>query len=84
MWQSAQAAGVSEERMAEARRHQRSAQFLLDFIEAENSTGFHAGQEAARILTQSIDYSRKGQLALREPLKAQPAGQSETRGASGQ
>ena len=30
---------------------------FLDFIEAENSMGFHAPQEAARILGQSIDFS---------------------------
>ena len=44
---------------------QRQAQFLLDFIEAENSMGFHAPQEAMRVLALSIDYTRKGQLALR-------------------
>ena len=38
---------------------------MLDFVEAENSTGFHAPQEAARILAESIDYARQGQLALR-------------------
>ncbi|MCI0691642.1 ammonia-forming cytochrome c nitrite reductase subunit c552 [candidate division KSB1 bacterium] len=51
--------------LASARNFQRRAQFLLDFVEAENSTGFHAPQEAARILGQSIDYSRRGQMALR-------------------
>jgi nitrite reductase (cytochrome c-552) len=48
-----------------ARRLQRRAQFLLDFIEAENSTGFHAPQEAGRVLGLSIDASRQGQAALR-------------------
>ena len=38
---------------------------MLDFVEAENSTGFHAPQEAQRILAESIDYARQGQLALR-------------------
>ena len=33
-----------------ARDLQRKAQFRLDFVEAENSTGFHAPQEAERIL----------------------------------
>jgi nitrite reductase (cytochrome c-552) len=51
---------------------QRRAQFYLDFVEAENSTGFHAPQEAARILGESIDYSRQGQLALRPPPAAAP------------
>ncbi len=41
------------------------AQFYLDFVEAENSIGFHAPQEAARILGESIDLARQGQLALR-------------------
>jgi nitrite reductase (cytochrome c-552) len=48
-----------------ARDYQRKAQFMADFIEAENSMGFHADQEAARILAKSIDYARRGQMALR-------------------
>jgi nitrite reductase (cytochrome c-552) len=59
------AAGASPAQLDAARDYQRKAQFLLDFVEAENSTGFHAPQEAARILTQSIDNSRKGQMTLR-------------------
>ena len=42
------------------------AQFLLDFIEAENSMGFHADQEAVRILGQSVNYTRLGQINLRD------------------
>ena len=48
----------------EARKLQRQAQFLLDFVEAENSVGFHAPEEAERLLAISIDYSRQGQIAL--------------------
>ncbi|MBI3193470.1 MAG: ammonia-forming cytochrome c nitrite reductase subunit c552 [Ignavibacteriae bacterium] len=48
-----------------AQQFQRKAQFYLDFVEAENSTGFHAPQEAERILGESINFSRKGQVALR-------------------
>ena len=55
-----------------AQQQQRRAQFLVDFIEAENSMGFHADQEAARVLGQSLDASRKGQLALR-PLPGEPS-----------
>jgi nitrite reductase (cytochrome c-552) len=51
--------------VARARDYQRKAQFLADFIEAENSMGFHADQEAARILAKSIDYARRGQMTLR-------------------
>jgi nitrite reductase (cytochrome c-552) len=39
---------------------------VVDFIEAENSMGFHAGAEAARILAKSIDYLRQGQIAIRD------------------
>lgn len=50
--------------IAKARDYQRRAQFFADFVEAENSMGFHADQEAARILGRSIDYSRRGQIVL--------------------
>jgi nitrite reductase (cytochrome c-552) len=62
---SAAAAGASPAQLDEARRYQRRAQFLVDFIEAENSMGFHAPQEAARLLVQSVDYARMGEVALR-------------------
>jgi nitrite reductase (cytochrome c-552) len=62
----AKAAGKDDKQLDPARNAQRRAQFLLDFVEAENSTGFHAPQEAARILGESIDASRKGQIALRD------------------
>jgi len=48
-----------------AQDFQRRPQFYVDFIESENSTGFHAPQEAARIPGESINFSRKGQVALR-------------------
>jgi len=46
----------------------------VDFVESENSNGFHAPQEATRILGDAIDFFRKGQVSLR-PLKwaAKPA-----------
>ncbi|HEU5131431.1 MAG TPA: ammonia-forming cytochrome c nitrite reductase subunit c552, partial [Pyrinomonadaceae bacterium] len=53
----------SDTELAQARQFQRKAQFYLDFVEAENSTGFHAPQEAARILGESINFSRQGQIA---------------------
>jgi nitrite reductase (cytochrome c-552) len=51
--------------LASARDYQRRAQFLTDFIEAENSMGFHAPQEALRILARAINYARIGHAALR-------------------
>jgi nitrite reductase (cytochrome c-552) len=66
---AAREAGAGEAELNKARDYQRKAQFYLDFVEAENSTGFHAPQEAMRILAESIDFSRKGQVALRGPAK---------------
>ena len=63
---AAREGGRGDAELASARELQRKAQFLLDFVEAENSTGFHAPQEAARILGESIDFARQGQLALRD------------------
>lgn len=63
--QAARANGATDEQLAAAREAQRRAQFYLDFVEAENSAGFHAPQETLRVLTHSLDWSRKGQLAAR-------------------
>jgi nitrite reductase (cytochrome c-552) len=49
-----------------AQDYQRKAQWFIDYVEAENSGGFHAPQEAARLLSKSIDNSRKGQLSIRD------------------
>lgn len=67
---NARADGRSDADLASARKYQRKAQFYLDFIEAENSVGFHAPQEAARILGESINFSRLGQVALRDGARA--------------
>ena len=56
--------GATAAQLATSRNHQRRAQFLLDFIEAENSMGFHADQEAVRVLSLSLDESRRGQASL--------------------
>ena len=56
--------GVSNTAIEAARRHQRRGQFLLDFIEAENSMGFHADQESMRVLALSLDEIRRGQTSL--------------------
>jgi nitrite reductase (cytochrome c-552) len=66
---------IAAERLEAARRFQRKAQWRLDFIAAENSMGFHAPQEAARILAEAIDYARQGELAL---LGAVPAPAAES------
>jgi nitrite reductase (cytochrome c-552) len=56
---------ASETDLDEARKYQRKAQFFVDYVEAENSMGFHASGEALRVLTEAADAARLGQLALR-------------------
>jgi nitrite reductase (cytochrome c-552) len=70
---AAKAAGKSDGELSQARDFQRKAQFYLDFVEAENSAGFHAPQEAARILGEAINFARRGQLALRGVVATTPA-----------
>ena len=60
---AAEQAGASDEQLEAARRLQRRAQWRLDYIAAENSMGFHAPQEAARLLGEAIDFARQGQVA---------------------
>jgi nitrite reductase (cytochrome c-552) len=60
----AQAAEGETPRVQQARELQRRAGWYVDFVEAENSAGFHAPQEAARLLSMAIDYARQGQLVL--------------------
>ncbi|MBI1321094.1 MAG: ammonia-forming cytochrome c nitrite reductase subunit c552 [Candidatus Hydrogenedens sp.] len=69
---AAKAAGATDEQLAETRALQRKAQWRLDFIAAENSMGFHAPQEAARILAEAADYARQGQVAALEAAMELP------------
>ncbi|MFN7957954.1 MAG: ammonia-forming cytochrome c nitrite reductase subunit c552 [Holophagaceae bacterium] len=63
---AAKKAGVDEAKLKPIYELQRKAQWRVDFVNAENSMGFHAPQEAARILGEAIDFGRQGQIALRD------------------
>ena len=69
---AAKANGAPEERIARAQEFQRRASFYVDYINAENSMGFHAPQEAMRILGEAIDYARQGQLEIAQWAAAKP------------
>ena len=69
---AANARSAPAEQVAAAQDFQRKAQFYLDFVEAENSSGFHAPGEAMRVLGESVNFARKGQLALRPPVTSAP------------
>ncbi len=58
--------GVTAEKLAPALELQRQAQWRLDFIAAENSMGFHAPQEAAKVLAEATDLARQGEIAARK------------------
>lgn len=58
--------GATEQQLQPALQMHRKAQWRLDFVSAENSMGFHAPQETARILAEAIDYARQGELLARE------------------
>jgi nitrite reductase (cytochrome c-552) len=60
---AAKKSGASDSALDPARALHRKAQWRLDFVAAENSMGFHAPQELARILAEAIDYARQAQLA---------------------
>ncbi len=62
---NAQAKNFDPAKVKKAQNLQREAQFLIDFVEAENSAGFHAPQEAARLMVQALDKIREGQLILK-------------------
>jgi nitrite reductase (cytochrome c-552) len=66
---AAKKAGATPEQLQSALELQRKAQWRLDFVAAENSMGFHAPAEVARILGESIDYSRQAQIAVQKMAK---------------
>jgi nitrite reductase (cytochrome c-552) len=67
--QAAKDAGATAEQLKPALELQRKAQWRLDYIAAENSMGFHAPQEAARILAEASDYARQGQVEALKLVK---------------
>ncbi|TKX30557.1 ammonia-forming cytochrome c nitrite reductase subunit c552 [Campylobacter estrildidarum] len=48
----------------------RKSQMRVDFVNAENSTGFHNPREASRIIFQALDMARMGQAKLLEIANA--------------
>lgn len=69
---AAKAAGLTDTQLAPVFKFQREAGWRIDFVNAENSMGFHAPQESARILGEACDLARRGQVELLR-LKQAPA-----------
>jgi nitrite reductase (cytochrome c-552) len=79
----AKESGASESALKPAQEFHRKATFFLDLVEADNSSGFHAPGEELRILTQVVDFCRKGQLALRGAQPTQKASHATSAGPAG-
>jgi nitrite reductase (cytochrome c-552) len=63
----ARQAGATDEQLAGPRTMHRQAQWRLDFVAAENSVGFHAPHETARLLGEAIDFARQGHVEVLKP-----------------
>jgi nitrite reductase (cytochrome c-552) len=61
---AAQKAGATDEELAPARALQRRAQWRVDFVNAENSEGFHSPQETMRNLALALRYANQGLTSL--------------------
>jgi nitrite reductase (cytochrome c-552) len=59
--------GASADQLKKALDLHRKAQCRLDFVAAENSMGYHASQESARILAEAIDYAPSARSKRRRP-----------------
>jgi nitrite reductase (cytochrome c-552) len=75
---AAKSAGANEQQLKPVIDLQRKGQWRLDYIYAENSMGFHADQETARVLGESIDYLRQAQGAA-DALRLAPVKSATTR-----
>jgi nitrite reductase (cytochrome c-552) len=69
---AAKQGGATAEVLKDARALQRKAQWRVDFINAENSMGFHAPQESARVLAEAIDYARRAEISALKLLPKAP------------
>jgi len=65
--------GASAEQLADVLDLHRKAQWRVDFVAAENSMGFHAPQEASRMLGDAIDYARQAQARAARWRDTRPA-----------
>lgn len=62
---AARESGIPDESLDAVYDAQRRASFLIDFVESENSMGFHAPQESARLLFEAMNHLREGERALK-------------------
>lgn len=61
---NARESGLNDQQLATALDYQRQASWRIDFVNAENSMGFHAPQESAKLLGEACDMARNGQIQV--------------------
>jgi nitrite reductase (cytochrome c-552) len=69
--EAAEQDGATDAQLERPRALQRRAQWLTDFVNAENSLGFHSDQEQARNLARAVDFARRG-VAETLRVRAEP------------
>src|SRR5262245_14600391 len=67
---AAQGRGVAADKLDEARKLHRRAQWRVDFCNAENSLGFHGPQGGARIPGEAGECARQGEINAVEQTRA--------------
>lgn len=63
---NAEAEGISEENIVEARKLHRAAQWYWDFVFVENSEGFHNNAKSVELLNMSMDLTMQAMEKLNE------------------
>ena len=58
LWRRLRNPSLDKVALKSTRKLQRQAQWTVHFINAENSMGFHALREGARIFGEAIDFAR--------------------------
>lgn len=66
---AAQTGDGDAQALNEARRYHRRAQLRWDFIDAENSTGFHSPHETTRIIQQAVELAHQGKRRAEESAR---------------
>lgn len=59
---------ADQELLDRARKLHREAQFMWDYISAENSTGFHNPEYALEVLAKSINFARQAQMLAAQSI----------------
>jgi nitrite reductase (cytochrome c-552) len=69
---------ADQDLLTQAREMHREAQFMWDFVSAENSTGFHNPEYALKILADSTNLARQAQMLAAQAINDMSLLQTDT------